>query len=130
MRGACAGSGAARWQERKTRAKQKPRRRAAVRERRRSMALRLATFFFVHVVGDAEAQAGGRVHLLRRVDRVLELGDAVLDLGQLLLDLILQIADLLLRDLKRGLVELALLIAEDRHSLPPKIAPKAARIIA
>src|ERR1051325_178484 len=121
MRVARAGSGAARWQPRNRSAKQKPRRRAAVRDRRRSTALRLATLVFVHVVGDAEAGAGGGVHLLGRVDRVLKLGDAVLDLGQLLFDLILQIADLLLGDLKRGLVKLPLLIAEDRHSLLPKM---------
>src|SRR4051794_468777 len=79
--------------------------------------LRLAAFFVVHVVVDAEAGAGGGVHLLGGVDRVLQLGDPVLHLGQLFLDLVLQVADLLLRNLKRRLVELALLIGDDWHLL-------------
>src|SRR5438067_1689514 len=109
----------------KTATKQKPRRRAAVRKDGACAApLRFATLVLFHVVADAEARAGGRVHLLRGVDRVLELGDAVFDLGELLLDLILQIADLLLRHLKCGLVELSLLISENRHSLPPKRTPE------
>src|SRR5438132_14404676 len=109
----------------KRRTKQKPRRRAAVRnEGARCAPLRFATLVIFHVVVDAEARAGGGVHLLRGVDRVLELGDAVFDLGELLLDLILQIADLLLRHLKCSLVELSLLISENRHSLPPKRTPE------
>src|ERR1043166_2906166 len=111
---------ASRWQAKKSSTKQKTRRRAAVRKSRFLEPLRLSTLVLVHVVGDAEARAGGGVHLLGGVDRVLELGDAVFDLGQLLFDLILQIADLLLRDLERRLVKLSLLIAEDRHALPPK----------
>src|SRR5690349_12018777 len=82
--------------------------------------LRLAPLVLVHVVTDAEARAGGGVHLLRGVDCVLQLGDAVFHLRQLLFDLILELADFLLRHLKRGLIELPLLIAEDRHrSHPP-----------
>src|SRR5438270_2952769 len=108
----------------KSRTKQKPRRRAAVRKDGAcAPPLRFATLVLFHVVADAEARAGRGVHLLRGVDRVLELGDAVFDLGELLLDLILQIADLLLRHLKCGLVELSLLISENRHSLPPKRTP-------
>src|SRR6059058_527720 len=72
--------------------------------------------FILEIVGETEAGAGGGVHLLRRIDRVLQFGDAVLHLGQLFLDLILQIRDLLLRHLKRCLVELLLLIGDDRHS--------------
>jgi hypothetical protein len=78
-----------------------------------------AAVFVVHVVVDAEAVARCGVHLLRGVDRVLQLGDAILHLGQLFLDLVLQVADLLLRHLKRCFVKLALLVGQNRHLMPP-----------
>src|SRR5438105_7739558 len=75
----------------------------------------LASFFLFHVVGDAEAGAGGGVHLLGGVDGVLQFGDSFLDLGEFFFDLVLQIVDLLFRLLENPLVELTLLIAQDRH---------------
>src|ERR1043166_9101236 len=78
-------------------------------------ALRLTALLLVEIVRDAEAGAGGAVHLLRGIDRVLQLGNAILDLRKLLFDLILQIADLLLRHLQSRLVELALLIRDHCH---------------
>src|SRR5207253_2311362 len=101
----------------------------SVAKRRSAPALRLAALVVVHVVGDAEARAGGGVHLLGGVDRVLQLGDPILHLRQLLFDLVLEIADLLLRDLERRLVELALLIGDDRHRFTPSVLfPKARRL--
>src|SRR5262245_27729066 len=101
----------------------------ARRKRSGRRRLALAALFIFQVIGHAEAGAGGGVHLLGGVDRVLQLRNAVLHLGQLFFDLILQIRDLLLRDLKRGLVELLLLIGDDRHSSRSSPA-KCARIIA
>src|ERR1051325_783840 len=89
----------------------------ARKKRRRNSQRRLclSTFLGIHVVVDAEAVARCGVHLLRRVDRALQLGDAILHFRQLFFDLILQIVDLLLRHLKCGLVELSLLIGQNRH---------------
>src|SRR5205085_1258659 len=96
--------------------KQKPRRCGRGSLEATEIKLRLAGFFIFHVVVDAEAGAGGGVHLLGGVDRVLQLGDPVLHLCQLFLDLVLQVADFLLRNLKRRLVKLALLIGDNWHS--------------
>src|SRR3954465_13769868 len=54
-------------------------------------ALRVTALLLVEIVVDPEAGTGGGVHLLRGVDRVLQLGDAILDLGKFLFDPILQI---------------------------------------
>src|SRR6266851_8628745 len=72
--------------------------------------------FFLDIVRHAQAVAGGGVHLLGSVDRVLKFGDPVLHLRQLVLDLILELVDLLLGDLKRRLVKLPLLIRNDWHA--------------
>src|SRR5258707_6982725 len=67
--------------------------------------LRVSGVVVFEIVRNAEAGAGGGVHLLRGGDRILQLGDAVLHLCKLLLDLGLQIADLLPGDLPRWLLE-------------------------
>src|SRR5438552_6723786 len=72
-------------------------------------------FFLFHVVGNAEAGAGGGVHLSGGVDGVLQFGDSILDPGEFLFDLVFQIVDLLFRLLENPLVKLTLLIAQDRH---------------
>src|SRR5688500_6314072 len=69
--------------------------------------LGLTALVVIEIVGHAEASAGGGVHLLRGVDRGLQLGDPVLDLRQLFLDRVLEIVDLLLGHAERGLVELS-----------------------
>ena len=88
---------------------------------RKAKGLRFAAFVFLHVVLDAEARAGSRIHLLRCVDGVLQLGDAIFHLGELFFDLILEVADFLLGHLERGLVELSLLISQDRHHYLPSM---------
>src|ERR1700693_1663797 len=75
----------------------------------------LSAVFLFHVIRDAEARAGGGVHLLGGVDGVLQFRDSIFDLGELFFDLVLQIVDLLFRLLENPLVELALLIAQNRH---------------
>src|SRR5450755_156756 len=89
-------------------------------QRRRKRALRVRAFFVLEIIGNAEAVAGGGIHLLGGVDRALQLRDLVLDLGELFLDPVLQVADLLFGDLQRCFVELTLLISQNRHSRPPK----------
>src|SRR5436309_6950917 len=54
--------------------------------------LRLAAFLIFHVVGDAEAGAGRGIHLLGRVDGVLQFCDPILHLCQLLFVLVFEFA--------------------------------------
>src|SRR5436190_1552787 len=79
-----------------------------------SLRLPPALLFF-QIVRHAKARAGGGVHLLGGVDCFLQLGDAVLDLRQLLVDLFLEIVNLRSGDLQNVLVELPLLIRQNRH---------------
>ena len=73
------------------------------------------SLFFFDVVGHSETRTGGGVHLFGGVDGVLQFGDSIFDLRQLFFDLFLQFTDFLFGDLLRRLVELALLIGQDRH---------------
>src|SRR5690349_6191750 len=76
-------------------------------------------FLFLEIVGDAEAHAGGVVHLARRLLGVLELGETVLDLRELFQDQRFEVVDLPLRDRERVFVELLLLRRKAHAPLPP-----------